>query len=101
MIGNRQSYTHILVKQKSNNPFSILVERLRGYWTGICRDIAVRKRKTEVPEQLNPVIKAGEAFGLEMPLTKKIVEMIEQIEIGERQQTAENLEAFLTAIKAR
>lgn len=87
--------------------FTILVKRLRGYTktrTGIWRDIAVRKRKTEVPEQLNPVIKAGEAFGLQMPLTKKIVEMIEQIEIGERQQTIENLEELLmisTAINAR
>jgi 2-dehydropantoate 2-reductase len=75
--------------------FDILVNRLRGYTktrTGIWRDLAVRKRKTEVPFQLNPVIEEGLKLGFEMPLTSKIIEMIKEIETGERQMQIENLD---------
>jgi 2-dehydropantoate 2-reductase len=73
---------------------SILTARLRNYTktrTGIWRDLAVRKRKTEVPEQLNPVILEGEKSGFEMPITTKIVNMIQEIEQGTRQMQTENL----------
>jgi 2-dehydropantoate 2-reductase len=73
---------------------NILTTRLRGYTktrTGIWRDLAVRKRKTEVPQQLNPVIQQGEELGFEMPITTKLVTMIEEIEQGTRQMQTENL----------
>jgi 2-dehydropantoate 2-reductase len=78
------------VRQQLN----ILTRRLRGYTktrTGIWRDLAVRKRKTEVPNQLNPVIEEGEKLGYDMPLTTKIVQMIEEIEQGVRQMEVGNL----------
>lgn len=71
-----------------------LASRLKGYTktrTGIWRDLAVRKRKTEVAEQLNPVIIMGEKYGLEMTLIRKIVVMIQEIENGEREMSLANV----------
>jgi 2-dehydropantoate 2-reductase len=72
-----------------------LVSRLRSYKkvkSGIWRDLAVRKRKTEVPFHLNPVIEAGEKEGLDMTLTRKVVEMIQDLEEGRREMSSNNLE---------
>ena len=74
-----------------------IAERLRGYTktrTGIWRDLAVRKRKTEVPQQLNPVLQLGESFGISMPLTTAIVKMIKEIENGEREMSMDNIGAL-------
>jgi 2-dehydropantoate 2-reductase len=79
---------------------NVLTTRLRGYTktrTGIWRDLAVRKRKTEVPQQLNPVIQQGEELGFEMPITTKLVTMIEEIEQGTRQMQSENLNELKSA----
>jgi len=78
-----------------------LAKRLRGYTktrTGIWRDLAVRKRKTEVFEQLNPVIRIGEKHGFDMLLIKNIVSMIQEIESGEREMSMDNI-AVLEDIK--
>jgi 2-dehydropantoate 2-reductase len=74
-----------------------LAERLRGYTktrTGIWRDLAVRKRKTEVFEQLNPVIQIGEKHGFNMLLIKSIVSMIQEIELSEREMSMQNVEVL-------
>lgn len=72
-----------------------LIVRLRSYTktkSGIWRDIAVRKRKTEVPTQFNPIIQKGEIFGLNMPLTKALVEMITEVENGTRELSLSNFD---------
>lgn len=58
----------------------------------VWRDLAVRKRKTEVPHHLNPVIARGEQFGFDMALTKRVVQIIEDIEEGLRVMSWENIE---------
>lgn len=85
-----------------NEQLDKLVKRLRGYTktrTGIWRDLAVRKRKTEVPNQLLPVIDEGEKQGFDMTLTKLIVKMIQEIENGERQMSIENLDELLSVFE--
>lgn len=77
------------------NSYFEIARLLRGYTktrTGIWRDLAVRKRKTEVPTQLNPVIFTGEKLGLQLPLLKNIVRMIQEIENGQRQMSMDNIE---------
>ncbi|WP_019121781.1 ketopantoate reductase family protein [Brevibacillus massiliensis] len=72
-----------------------LIRRLRSYTktrSGIWRDLAVRKRKTEVPYQFSPVIQEGEALGIDMTLTKSLVRMISEVEDGKREQSLSNLE---------
>ncbi|WP_209123475.1 ketopantoate reductase family protein [Alkalihalobacillus sp. BA299] len=80
-----------------DDQFNKLVSRLRTYTktkTGIWRDLAVRKRKTEVPDHLTPVIEEGELAGLNMELTKATLKMIVEIEDGKREMSIENLEVL-------
>lgn len=68
--------------------------------SGIWRDLAVRKRTTEVDAQLGIVVELGREAGVPTPLTARVVELIHEIERGERQMSVDNfaaLEAALTA----
>ncbi|RHW38030.1 2-dehydropantoate 2-reductase [Neobacillus notoginsengisoli] len=59
--------------------------------SGIWRDLAIRKRKTEIDAQLVPILRIGANHGLEMPLTSLLVNLIKQIETGSLQMGWENL----------
>jgi 2-dehydropantoate 2-reductase len=51
--------------------------------SGIWRDIAVRKRPTEVPTQYRPVLAAAEHAGIEVPCLRAMVARIGELERGE------------------
>lgn len=59
--------------------------------SGIWRDLAIRKRKTEAEAQLGPIIATGRRYGVPTPLTEKLIAMIVEIETGKRQLAFENL----------
>jgi 2-dehydropantoate 2-reductase len=65
--------------------------------SGIWRDLAVRKRRTEVDAQLGAVVREGEACGIETPITAHLIELIHQIENGTRSQGIEALQALAEA----
>jgi len=69
--------------------------------SGIWRDLAVRKRKTEVEAQLGPVAKAGAAKGIPTPLTLRLIELIHDIEEGRRPLDWKTLDALAGALPAR
>ena len=52
--------------------------------SGIWRDLAVRKRQTDVAAQLAPVRAAARTHGLGTPIADKLVELIGEIEQGRR-----------------
>jgi 2-dehydropantoate 2-reductase len=62
--------------------------------SGIWRDLAVRKRRTEVDAQLGIIVTLGEQSGVTAPLTKRLVELIHEIENGTREQSLETLDAL-------
>jgi 2-dehydropantoate 2-reductase len=62
--------------------------------SGIWRDLAVRKRPTEVDAQLGIVAALGEAAGVPTPLTSAVVRLIHEIERGQRTQGLEALDAL-------
>ncbi|MFL5519880.1 MAG: ketopantoate reductase family protein [Gemmatimonadales bacterium] len=62
--------------------------------SGIWRDLAVRKRTTEVDAQLGIIVRLGAAAGVPTPLTARVVALIQEIERGERPLARENLEAL-------
>ena len=62
--------------------------------SGIWRDIAVRKRPTEVDPQLGIVAELGAAAGVPTPLTSAVVALIHEIERGARKQSMEALDAL-------
>ncbi|HXT15329.1 MAG TPA: 2-dehydropantoate 2-reductase [Gemmatimonadaceae bacterium] len=62
--------------------------------SGIWRDLAVRKRPTEVDAQLGIVVALGREAGVPTPLTARIVEMIHEIEQGRRSLSIDNLQSI-------
>ncbi len=64
--------------------------------SGIWRDLAIRKRPTEVDAQLGIVVSIGAKAGVPTPLTAKVVTLIQQIERGLRPLARENLEALVS-----
>ncbi len=48
--------------------------------SGIWRDLAVRKRRTEIDEQLVPIVRRAEALGMALPLTNSVVKRIHDLE---------------------
>lgn len=55
--------------------------------TGIYRDLAVRKRKTEVDPQVGAVAEIAARHGVETPLLRRLVELIHDIEDGRREMS--------------
>jgi 2-dehydropantoate 2-reductase len=62
--------------------------------SGIWRDLAVRKRPTEVEAQLGIVATLGKEAGVATPLTDRLVALIHDIENGVRPQSLETLDAL-------
>src|SRR5947209_6902507 len=52
--------------------------------TGIWRDLAVRRRKTEVGALLGATVAKAGPLGIAMPLTERLIAMIEDLETGRR-----------------
>ncbi len=61
--------------------------------SGIWRDLAIRKRKTEVG-MYQPILAEAEAAGIALPLTRRWIDMIGEIEDGARKQSLANLDAL-------
>lgn len=60
--------------------------------SGIWRDLAVRRRRTEVDAQLGWIVRGGMEVGVHTPLTEEVIRQVHQIESGDRSQNWENLE---------
>lgn len=67
--------------------------------SGIWRDLAVRKRRTEVDAQLGIVVTLGSQAGVATPLIARVVELIHDIEKGARAQALDTLD-LLAAVTA-
>ena len=61
--------------------------------SGIWRDLAVRKRRTEV-SMYEPLLAQADAVKVDLPLTRRWIAMIREIEDGKREQSLDNLEAL-------
>ena len=60
--------------------------------SGIWRDLAVRKRKTEVDAHLVPIVQLGYEAGISTPLTAALVDILHEIEEGRRPLQTNNLD---------
>lgn len=63
--------------------------------TGIWRDLAVRKRKTEVDALLGATVARARAAGLDAPLTRRLIALIREIEDGRRPMAWANLDELV------
>ncbi|MEP6766225.1 MAG: 2-dehydropantoate 2-reductase [Gemmatimonadaceae bacterium] len=64
--------------------------------SGIWRDLAIRKRATEVDAQLGIVVTLGRELNVATPLTSRLVQLIHDIERGVRAQSIDTLDALQT-----
>jgi len=73
----------------------LLVARRRGdkkSKSGIWRDLAVRRRTTEVDQQIGLVAGLAAQRGLRVPLTVRLVDMIHDLEAGRRSMSWANVD---------
>jgi len=68
--------------------------------SGIWRDLAVRKRSTEVDAQIGIVVTLGREAGVATPLAERLVTLIHDIENGVRAQSLETLDVLAAAPRA-
>jgi 2-dehydropantoate 2-reductase len=59
--------------------------------SGIWRDLAVRKRRTEIDSQLVPILEMGASHQIPMPLTELLVTLIKDLETGSIQMDWDHL----------
>jgi len=60
--------------------------------SGIWRDLAVRRRRTEVDVQLVPIVEIGHGHGLCLPLNERLIELIHELESGRRRMAPGNVD---------
>lgn len=65
--------------------------------SGIWRDLAVRKRRTETDVQLVPIVAVGRKHGLACPKLAGLIAMIHEVEDGKRALSDRNLDELLAS----
>jgi 2-dehydropantoate 2-reductase len=67
---------------------------------GIWMDLKIKRRKTEVDMQSVPIVEAAKRLGIATPVNEKVIEVVHEIERGERGMGWENLDLLESAIPA-
>jgi 2-dehydropantoate 2-reductase len=62
--------------------------------SGVWRDLAIRKRRTEVDAQIGLIAELGAEAGVDTPLTRRLVALIHDVEEGRRTQSWHTLSAL-------
>ena len=76
---------------RSMDSLTALMRKSEKPKSGVWRDLAVRKRKTEVDYHLGAAAAVGARHGLSMPLTQALIRMIHEIEESRRTMAWENI----------
>ena len=66
--------------------------------SGVWRDLAVRKRPTEVEPMIGSVVREAQARGIETPLLARLVTMIHEIEEGRRPLDRANIDELAAQV---
>ena len=66
--------------------------------SGIWRDIAVRRRRTEADAQLGPIVALGAEAAVPTPLVSRLIELVHDVEKGARAQSRETLDLLEAAV---
>lgn len=76
--------------------FRGMLKTRSGYW----RDLAVRRRRTEVDHQVGAVVRYGGKTGVPVPINRGILDLIHEIEAGQRAQSWANLDRLAEGVPA-
>jgi 2-dehydropantoate 2-reductase len=60
--------------------------------SGVWRDLAVRRRKTEVDQQVGAVVQIAAGHRIDAPLNRRLAELIHELEDGRRLMSWQNIE---------
>jgi 2-dehydropantoate 2-reductase len=82
--------------QRSFDEMAVFNGKSAKSHSGVWRDLAVRKRRTEVDAQLGPIGEIGRRHGLSTPITTAIVARIHDIEEGRRGLTRATLDELVS-----
>jgi len=66
--------------------------------SGIWRDIAVRRRRTETDAQLGPIVTLGAEVGVPTPLVSRLIALMHEVEDRRRPQSHETLDLLKAAL---
>jgi 2-dehydropantoate 2-reductase len=66
--------------------------------SGIWRDIAVRKRRTETDAQLGPIVALGAEAGVPTPMVSRLIALMHEVEDGRRPQSHETLDLLKASL---
>jgi 2-dehydropantoate 2-reductase len=66
--------------------------------SGIWRDIAVRKRRTETDAQLGPIVSLGAEAGVPTPMVSRLIALMHEVEDGRRPQSHDTLDLLKASI---
>jgi 2-dehydropantoate 2-reductase len=64
--------------------------------SGVWRDLAVRKRRTEVDAQIGVIAKLSVEAGVDTPAIRRLVELVHDVEAGRRPQSRETFNELLS-----
>jgi 2-dehydropantoate 2-reductase len=68
--------------------------------SGIYRDLAVRKRKTEIDPQIGIIARLGAEAGVDTPAIRRLVELIHDIEDGRRPMAMETMRELIDTCRS-
>ena len=68
--------------------------------SGVWRDLAVRKRKTEIDSQIADIVRVAQSHGAQAPVTEILIQQIHEVESGRRPIARANLLEFDERIRA-
>ncbi len=66
--------------------------------SGIWRDLAIRRRRTEVDPQIGVIAEIAATHGIEVPVLSRLVSLVHDIEEGHRPQSAETFAELNAAL---
>src|SRR5438445_8735994 len=80
------------VAERSMNEMVGFNRRSAKTRSGIWRDIAVRKRRTETDAQLGPIVALAAEAGVPTPMVSLLITLVHEVEDGRRSQSHETLD---------
>jgi 2-dehydropantoate 2-reductase len=90
-------------EQRSRDSIAALAEFNRytaKTHSGIWRDLAVRKRKTEVDAQIGVIARLGAEVGVDTPAIRTLVALIHDIEDGRRPLSTETMQVLIDTCRS-
>lgn len=87
---------------KSAHSLSLMADHYRHSTkqrSGVWRDLAVRKRKTEIDVQIGEIVRVAHVRGAHAPVTEVLIRLIHEIEDGHRAIDRSNLVEFANTVR--